>query len=118
MTILIVEDNAKMRSYLKSIIMRHFPNLEMIYECEDEQNVIETLTEFHPDWVLMDINLKATNGLILTRKITTLDPAAKVIIVTQYDEPAYREIASNVGTMGYVLKDNIHEIFDVMRKVN
>jgi len=118
MKILVVEDNAKMRLYLKSIIRRHIPNLETIYECEGEQNVIETFTEFRPDWVLMDINLQGTNGFILTRKITTIDPAAKVIIVTQYDEPTYREIASNVGAIGYVLKDNICKLFDFMRKVD
>ena len=116
MTILIVEDNAKMRAYLKSIITRHFPNIDSIYECGDENNVIETFKKFHPDWVLMDINLKTSNGLILTRKITALDPAAKVIIVTQYDEPAYREFATNVGATGYVLKDNICELFDVIRE--
>ena len=55
----------------------------------------------------MDINLKSSNGLVLTRKVTALDPAARVIIVIQYDEPAYRNIAANVGAIGYILKDNI-----------
>lgn len=114
MTIMIVEDNPNMRSYLKKIIKRQFPDIETIYECEDGKNVIETYSFNQPDWVLMDINLKFSNGLLLTKEITALDPAARIIIVTQYDEPDYREFASNAGAVGYVLKEHIFELFDIM----
>ena len=86
-----------------------------MFECSDGNQSIKIYKKHHPDWVLMDINLGETNGLDITRSITQFDPTAKIIILTQYDEPAYRKIASNHGACGYVLKDNLMEIIKIIR---
>jgi two-component system NarL family response regulator len=50
------------------------------------------------------------NGITATRQIRRVDPAAKLIIVTNYDEPDLRETAEQAGACGYVLKANLLEV--------
>ncbi|MBN1352068.1 response regulator transcription factor [candidate division KSB1 bacterium] len=110
MKILIVDDNPRMRATLRKILERYLKNIEAIQECSDEAEAVGFYKDFKPDWVLMDIQLEKGNGLTATKMILELDPAAKILIVSQYDESAYREAAKNIGARGYVLKDNLLDI--------
>jgi DNA-binding NarL/FixJ family response regulator len=114
MKILLVEDNAKMRAVIRKTIARHLAEAEEIYECEDGEEAVALYSALGPDWVLMDIKLKTSDGLTATQKIVEADPAAKVIILTQYDDPLYREAASKAGARHYVLKENLLEIPGIM----
>jgi DNA-binding NarL/FixJ family response regulator len=58
----------------------------------------------------MDIKLPGMNGLEGTRRLTREHPGAKVIVVTQYDDPVYRDEARSAGARGYVLKDRLDEL--------
>lgn len=107
MKILIVEDNAKMRAFIKKIIESNINNVEAIYEYDDGDEAAALYQKYHPDWVLMDIQLKTTDGLTATKVILKSDPLAKIVIVTQYDDPEYKEQANAAGAYGYVLKDNL-----------
>ncbi len=110
MRIMIVEDNAKMRAMIKQVLMKNFPNIEAIHECEDGSEAVRQYAPFQPDWVLMDVELKTLDGLAATAKITSANPQAKVIIVTNYDYPEYREAAKNAGACDFVLKENLWNI--------
>jgi two-component system response regulator YesN len=110
MKFLIVEDNVKMRSFIKKIVERNFKIIEAIYECDNGEDAVALYHKNHPDWVLMDIQLKNMDGLTATKLIRNTDPAAKVIIVTQYDEPEYRKMAKNAGAIDYIVKDRLFEL--------
>lgn len=110
MKILLVEDNLKMRFFIKKIIEREIVTVEEFYECEDGAEAVELYQKYQPDWVLMDIQLKTIDGFDSTRQILNLDSSAKVIIVTQFDDNEYREQARTIGVAGYILKDNLIQI--------
>lgn len=114
MKILLVDDNAKMRAIIRKTIARHLAAAEEIHECEDGNEAIALYSAISPDWVIMDIKLKTSDGLTATQKIVDADPAAKIIIVTQYDDQLYREAASKAGARDYVLKENLLEIPRIM----
>ena len=114
MKILIVEDNQKMRSFIKKIIEKNFETIKAIYECEDGEEAVVLYNKYHPDWVLMDIQLKKMDGLTATKLIRISDPAAKIIIVTQYDDPEYRKIAEDAGVIAYVLKDVLYDFIQII----
>jgi len=115
MKILLVEDNVKMRSFIKKIAKRNFKTIETIYECDNGEDAVELYKKYHPDWVLMDIQLKNMDGLTATKLILNSDPAAKIIIVTQYDDPEYRKMAKGAGAVGYVLKDSLLDLFKIIQ---
>jgi len=114
MKFLIVEDNEKMRAYIRRILERSSIAVAAIYECDNYEDAVTLYHQHQPDWVLMDIQLKNTDGLTATKLIRNSDPAAKVIIVTQYDDPGYRKMAKDAGVVGYVLKDDLQELVGVI----
>ncbi len=58
----------------------------------------------HPDIILCDVRLKGSSGLDLCRKILERDPAAKVVLLSAYDDEQYLFQAMRVGAKGYLLK--------------
>jgi len=87
MSLLIVEDNAKMRRMLKSMVA---DLASPIHECTDGADAFSIFAIEHPDVVLMDIEMKRMDGISATRQIKAAYPEARIIIVTSYDEAELR----------------------------
>jgi DNA-binding NarL/FixJ family response regulator len=85
-------------------------------ECGDGLEAIAAFAQHRPDWVLMDIEMKPVDGLAATRQIKAHWPEAKVIFVTSYDQPRFREAASQLKVEGYVIKDNLEQINQIVCK--
>ena len=111
MIVLIVEDNAKMRRMLKSLVA---DLASAVYECSDGAEALAAYAVHRPDWVLMDIAMKGLDGISATRAIKAAWPEARIIIVTSYDEAELRAAAQEAGACGYVLKENLLELRELM----
>ena len=107
MTIMIVDDNARMRETIKKVLSA---TSATFYQCNDGGEAIEMYDKVHPEWVLMDIAMKEMDGLHATAAIKTSYPDVKVIIVTNYNDREFREEATRLHTQGYVLKENLAEL--------
>ncbi|MEP7341691.1 MAG: response regulator transcription factor [Acidobacteriota bacterium] len=106
-TILIVEDNSQMRRTLRELL----GDLATVcYECSDGQAALAAYRQYRPDWVLMDLKMVEMDGLTATAAICAADPAARILIVTNYDDPALREAARQAGACGFVPKENLLEL--------
>lgn len=112
MKLLIVEDSLSVRQILKSVVA---PLGMEITECGDGGDAVSLYATGKPDFVLMDIDLGEMDGITATRRIKADDPNAKIIIVTNYGETDLRETARNAGACGYVLKENMLEVLEVLR---
>lgn len=115
MRLLLVEDSARMRSIMKTMLDSHLPDIDAWVECDNGEDAIEAYRAQRPDWVLMDIKLPRLDGLQATRDILSLDPTAKVVILTQYNDPVYREEARAVGACGFVLKENLIDLPAILK---
>jgi DNA-binding NarL/FixJ family response regulator len=62
----------------------------------------------------MDIQMAVMDGLTATRRIRAVDPAARVIMVTDHDQSDLREAARQAGACGYVVKDNLPELIGLL----
>jgi len=111
MKIMIVDDNASVRALIRAILS---DSAERFYECSDGSEALATFTKFRPDWVLMDIKMKNTDGFEATKQILSSYPDAKVIMVTQYDEPKLHEKAIHIGAKEFVLKENLRDIVRII----
>lgn len=114
MNVMVVEDNARVREFIKQILSEELDNLEQVYELEDGTDVVQTYTDVRPDWVLMDIEMKEMDGLAASRALLEKFPDAKIIIVTQYDEPGYRRTAEEVGVSTYLLKEHLVDLPEML----
>jgi CheY-like chemotaxis protein len=109
---MIVDDNDAVRAKMRAILETTAP---VICECIDGNQALDSYRRFHPDWVLMDIRMKVMDGFQATEEILSIFPDAKIVMVTQYDEPSLREKAKQVGAYDFVLKENL---FDIERIIN
>ena len=105
--LLVVEDNRAMRNLIKSIIA---DLAEDVSECGDGAQALAAYAVCRPDWVLMDIRMKETDGISATRRIKAAFPDAQIVIVTDYDDPKLREAARSAGAREYVLKENLLDV--------
>jgi len=112
MNLLIVEDNARMRQMIKNVVGDLAEN---VAECEDGDAALALYTANKPDWVLMDIQMKNTNGIAATKQIKAEFADAKIVIVTNYDDAAFRESARSAGAVDYVLKENLLDIRRILQ---
>jgi len=113
MNLLIVEDNLKMRRMIKSIVGGLADRID---ECEDGDEALALYAKNRPDWVLMDIHLKETNGIEATREITSIFQEAKIIIVTSYNDEHFRESAREAGAVDYIMKENLLDILPIIQQ--
>jgi CheY-like chemotaxis protein len=113
MNLLIVEDNLKMRQMIKSIVA---DLAERIDECSDGGDALEIYARHKPDWVLMDIRMEKVDGISATRQIIERFDDAKIIIVTNYDDAEIRKSARQAGACGFVLKENLLKVRELISK--
>lgn len=113
MKLLIVEDNLAVRQLLRSLVE---PLANEIDECGDGHNAVALYESGRPDFVLMDIDLLGEmDGIAATRKIKAFDRDAKIIIVTNYNKPDLRAEADKAGAFGYVLKENLFDVLELLQ---
>ena len=117
MKVLIVDDNQKIREFIKSIIKSQIADVEIIMECENGVEAIKVYDQTIPDWVLMDIAMEPLNGFATSHGIFENHPDAKIVFVSQFDESAYREEARKLGARAYVLKDNLLDLPGLIRNL-
>ncbi|MBI5215121.1 MAG: response regulator transcription factor [Ignavibacteriae bacterium] len=111
MKVLLVDDNEKMRGMIK-LYLNGFA--DEIIECDDGAEAIALYEKTLPDVVCMDIVMKHLDGISATQKIKQAHPDACVIIVSQYDDMSFRESARRAGAYGYVLKDNLTALLQLV----
>lgn len=102
-----------MRRLIKSMLA---DLADAITECSDGSEAQASYAEHQPDWVLMDLMMPQLDGLAATRQILASDPAARVVIVTGHESRALRREAREAGACGYVLKENLLELREILQE--
>ena len=101
---LIVDDNALFRESLRDILHVRFPTLK-INEATNSEEALAKVEALAPTLIFMDISLPGENGLEVTKKLKSSHPEIVVVVLTNYDQPEYREAAFRNGA-NYFLSKN------------
>ena len=70
----------------------------------DGSAVIEAAQRLQPDVIVIDLNLPSVNGLEACRRITEVNPAAKVIIFSAMNDPDITQRSFELGASAFVYK--------------
>lgn len=113
MKILIVDDNRKFRCLVRDYLPAAY---DEIYECENGKKAVELYRQYQPDWVLMDWEMPEMDGVGAIRRIVSQYPQARICMVTAFDEKELRGEAMRAGASNFVLKDNLFELENVLKR--
>ncbi len=103
---MLVEDNILFRESLRDGLQQNFPKMQ-ITEAGDGVEALKRISSLPPNLIFMDIRLPGQNGLDLTEKIKRLYPDIRIVILTNYDIPEYREAAIRVKADYFFSKDSL-----------
>lgn len=110
-TVMIVDDNPAIRDLIRAICMPHTRAQVVV---ADGLEAVEAFQQSPFDVVVMDVEMPRMNGLDATRQILLSHPTARIIIVTQHASEAFREAAEDSGACGFLPKDRLSELPDIL----
>lgn len=86
-------------------ILNSQPDMEVIGEAANGEEILDITLEEEPDIVLMDVQMPKTTGIEATRIIIQSLPNTKIILLTTFDVQEYVFDGMRAGAAGYLLKD-------------
>ena len=107
-TVLICDDHRIVREGLRQFVA-NVPGVDKVETAASGEEVLARYPHEHPDLVLMDVRMPGLGGLEATRRLVSLYPDAKVIMLTAADDRDQVAAAVSSGARGYLLKDVSHE---------
>jgi two-component system response regulator NreC len=103
--VMIAEDHQTVREGIK-LLVNSQPDMEIVGEVNDGEEVLKEVQRLSPDIVVMDISMPGMNGLKATKKLRVLYPDLKVLTLTRHTDDAYLQQLIEAGASGYVLKQS------------
>ena len=86
-------------------ILEPEPDIEIVGECADGDEVEAAVAAHAPDVVLMDVRMKRVDGAEATRRVRAVPDGPPVLILTTFDDDETVAAALAAGAAGFVLKD-------------
>ncbi|WP_053664354.1 response regulator [Streptomyces sp. MMG1121] len=102
--VVLADDQPLVRSGLR-VLMADHADLEVVGEAATGEEAVRLVQEVDPDVVVMDIRMPGMDGIEATRRITAGPAAARVLMLTTFDEDDHVYGALRAGASGFVVKD-------------
>ncbi|MCG8016599.1 MAG: two-component system response regulator NarL [Candidatus Thiodiazotropha sp. 'RUGA'] len=113
-TLLAIDDHPLFRKGVSDLIDMD-PALELIGEAANGEDGLVLAREFNPDLILLDINMKGTNGLDTLKAIKSFELDSRILMLTVSDNEEDVLAALKNGADGYLLKDMEPE--DILKSI-
>jgi DNA-binding NarL/FixJ family response regulator len=102
--VLLVDDQALVRAGFRMVIDSQ-PDLTVVGEATDGVDGVRQASVLRPDVVVMDVRMPVLDGIEATRRVVSLDPAPKVVVLTTFDLDENALAAIRAGASAFLLKD-------------
>lgn len=100
--ILLIEDSALLAARLTELL-RHVPDVDVIGTLDNEAGALDCMASEDPDVVILDLHLRTGSGFGVLRHLHAAG-RPKVIVLTNFDLPAYRREAESLGADAFLDK--------------
>lgn len=108
-SVLIVDDHPVVRTGIKSLLS-NYDHLTVAGEAATAADAVEAFRNLQPDVVLLDIRLGEGSGLTVLDELLDIDPDARVLMLSSFDDEEYLTRSMRTGAAGYVLKVDSDEM--------
>ncbi len=115
--VLLVDDHTLMREGLCGILQSQ-SDIDVIAEAKSGREAVEKFDHFHPDIVLMDVNMPDIDGIEATRLIRERWVESVVVGLSMHDDVHVADAMRDAGASAYVTKVGASDqLCDVIRQL-
>ncbi|MEN8199631.1 MAG: response regulator transcription factor [Thermodesulfobacteriota bacterium] len=115
--ILLADDHTLIRRGIKNLISNN-PELEVIGEVGDGEELLSFLKEKQPDLLVLDISMPKLTGIEVLGRVKKLYPDMKILMLTMHRNKQYFYHAMSAGADGYLMKeDSDDELLMAIRRI-
>ncbi|MEU0131757.1 response regulator transcription factor [Streptomyces sp. NPDC006289] len=116
--LLLIDDHTLVRDGLREIL-DFYDDLVVVGGAATSADGVAQAERHLPDIVLLDVQLPDGEVTETVRRIRTVSPASRIIILSMFDEPRLLRRLVTAGVRGYLLKSvNRHELVSAVRGVH
>mgnify|MGYP001765034892 FL=1 len=101
--IALADDQALVRAGLRALLQQQ--GLEIVFEADDGQALIDALHTTPVDIVLSDIRMPGMDGIAALEALRARGDATPVLLLTTFDDAELLLRATEAGAQGFLLKD-------------
>jgi DNA-binding NarL/FixJ family response regulator len=102
--VVLVDDHDLFRTGLKNLLEEQ--GVQVVGEAANGQVALRLVGELAPEVVVMDLNMPGISGVETTRKLASIAPLTRVVVLTISAEDDDVMNAVMAGACGYLLKDS------------
>ncbi len=117
--VVLADDNYLVREGIAALLAE-VEEIELVDSVADPQSLLTSVREHQPDAVLTDIRMPPTHtteGIDAAKQIRLEHPSIGVVVLSQYVEEDYALalLADGVAGLGYLLKERVSDIDELVR---
>jgi DNA-binding NarL/FixJ family response regulator len=102
--VVLADDQPLVRAGLR-VVIADAPDLDVAGEAATGAQAVQLARDLRPDVVVMDIRMPGMDGIDATAMITADHAAARVVVLTTFDDDDYVYAALRAGASGFLVKD-------------
>lgn len=120
--VVFADDNYLVRSGTAALLATS-PDIDLVETVSDPAALLVAVNTHQPDVVLTDIRMPptfTTEGIDVAKQIRSRHPTIGVVVLSQYveEEYAFDLLENGVSGLGYLLKERVSEIDEVVRALH
>jgi DNA-binding NarL/FixJ family response regulator len=120
--VVFAEDNYLVREGTAALL-QNSSDVELVGMAASLDELLEKVEELNPEVVLTDIRMPPTNtteGIDAAKRIRAEHPEIGVVVLSQYaeEEYAYDLLKDGAAGLGYLLKERVSDLEEVVRALN
>jgi DNA-binding NarL/FixJ family response regulator len=117
-TVLLADDHRIVLEGIKAVL-NSYPEIEVVGAVENGEEAINFLKKQVTDVVVLDINMPKMDGLTCARRLKSIYPNIKIVILTMYAQKSFVSEIIKLGIDGCLLKSNTgSELGEAILRVN
>jgi DNA-binding NarL/FixJ family response regulator len=110
-SIFLIDDHIAFRKGLR-MMLEVTPGLTVDGESSSRGDLAVLISEIKPDLLFIDVHLQNDTCFHLTARIHLMFPAMKIVWMSMFSEPGYREDALQAGASAVIFKPTIGDELD------
>jgi DNA-binding NarL/FixJ family response regulator len=107
--VLMVDDHAVVRAGFRRLL-EQTGRIRVVAEAASGEEGYRQFAERAPDVTVLDLTMPGTGGLEALRRMVARDAAARVLVFSMHETPAFVRQALRAGARGYVTKASAAEV--------